>query len=123
VGLHNCQSRSHRAWGDPGARTLEQYIPITQNYVATLFRIALDPRTRSRNKYETAGISFSSIRHLALRPKAAVDLTPNPAVKHLSGVPQVAIDIQILLQNGAKLLLAPCITLLLDAVEIKRRPW
>jgi beta-mannosidase len=43
-----------RAWGDPSGKSLQEYIPITQNYVARLFQIALE-RAR-RLKYETGGI-------------------------------------------------------------------
>ena len=43
-----------RAWGDPTGKSLQEYIPISQNYVARLFQIALE-RAR-RLKYETGGI-------------------------------------------------------------------
>jgi len=43
-----------RAWGDPTGKSLQEYIPITQNYAARLFQIALE-RAR-RLKYETGGI-------------------------------------------------------------------
>jgi len=43
-----------RAWGDPDGKTLQEYIPITQNYVARLFQLALE-RAR-RLKYDTGGI-------------------------------------------------------------------
>lgn len=43
-----------RAWGDPAGMTLEQYIPITQNYVSRLFQLAIE-RMR-RRKYDAGGI-------------------------------------------------------------------
>jgi beta-mannosidase len=61
-----------RAWGEPGNRTLEQYIPITQNYVARLFQIALE-RAR-RMKYDTGGIlHFHAIDIWPSVTMAAVD--------------------------------------------------
>jgi beta-mannosidase len=42
------------AWGDPTGKSLQEYIPITQNYVARLFQLSLE-RAR-RLKYETGGI-------------------------------------------------------------------
>ncbi len=60
------------AWGEPGDKTLEQYIPITQNYVARLFQIALE-RAR-RMKYETGGIlHFHAIDIWPSVTMAAVD--------------------------------------------------
>jgi beta-mannosidase len=43
-----------RAWGDPAGMTLEQYIPITQNYVSRLFQLAIE-RMR-RRKCDAGGI-------------------------------------------------------------------
>jgi len=53
--LHKLQiPEAMRAWGDPKDKTLQEYIPITQNYVSRLFQIALE-RAR-RLKYDTGGI-------------------------------------------------------------------
>jgi hypothetical protein len=61
-----------RAWGDPAGKTLEEYISVTQNYVARLFQIALE-RAR-RLKYETGGIlHFHAIDIWPSVTMAAVD--------------------------------------------------
>ena len=44
-----------RAWGDPGAMTMEEYIPRTQAFVSRLFQIALE-RMRQRKSEGAGGI-------------------------------------------------------------------
>ena len=62
-----------RAWGEPGTRTLEEYIPHTQEYVARLFQLALE-RSR-RLKYNPAGgiLHFHAIDIWPSVTMAAVD--------------------------------------------------
>jgi beta-mannosidase len=71
--FHKLQiTESMRAWGDPAGMTLQEYIPITQSYVARLFQIALE-RAR-RLKYETGGIlHFHAIDIWPSVTMAAVD--------------------------------------------------
>lgn len=71
--FHKLQvSEAMRAWGDPAGKSLQEYIPITQNYVARLFQIALE-RAR-RLKYETGGIlHFHAIDIWPSVTMAAVD--------------------------------------------------
>jgi beta-mannosidase len=61
-----------RAWGRPGARTLRDYIPGTQAYVARLHQLAIE-RMR-RRKYEAGGIlHFHAIDFWPSVTMAAVD--------------------------------------------------
>jgi len=54
---NNCQyPQPCSPWGDPGARTLEQYIPITQKFVAVTTAVPDRSRSARRMKYET-GVS------------------------------------------------------------------
>ncbi len=67
-----------RAWGDPGAKTLEEYIPQTQAYVARLFQLALE-RSR-RLKYHPAGgiLHFHAIDIWPSITMAAIDFDRLP---------------------------------------------
>jgi beta-mannosidase len=67
-----------RAWGDPGDKTLKEYIPQTQAYVARLFQLALE-RSR-RLKYAPAGgiLHFHAIDIWPSITMAAIDFDRVP---------------------------------------------
>lgn len=67
-----------RAWGDPGALSLKEYIPRTQAYVSRLFQIALE-RSR-RLKYNPAGgiCHFHAIDIWPSVTMAAIDFDRRP---------------------------------------------
>jgi beta-mannosidase len=67
-----------RAWGEPGALTLQEYIPQTQDYVARLFQLALE-RMR-RLKYKPAGgiLHFHAIDLWPSVTMAALDFYRQP---------------------------------------------
>jgi beta-mannosidase len=67
-----------RAWGEPGAKTLQEYIPQTQDYVARLFQLAIE-RMR-RTKYKPAGgiLHFHAVDLWPSVTMAAVDFYRQP---------------------------------------------
>ena len=67
-----------RAWGDPGNKSLKEYIPQTQAYVARLFQLALE-RSR-RLKYQPAGgiLHFHAIDIWPSVTMAAIDFDRVP---------------------------------------------
>jgi beta-mannosidase len=67
-----------RAWGEPGDKSLREYIPQTQAYVARLFQIALE-RMR-RLKYQPAGgiLHFHAIDIWPSITMAAIDFDRRP---------------------------------------------
>ncbi|MEP0844727.1 MAG: hypothetical protein HRF43_18670, partial [Phycisphaerae bacterium] len=67
-----------RAWGDPGGKTLEEYIPQTQGYVARLFQLAIE-RMR-RLKYQPAGgiLHFHAVDIWPSVTMAAIDFDRLP---------------------------------------------
>jgi len=67
-----------RAWGDPGGKSLEEYIPQTQAYVARLFQIALE-RQRRRKSEGAGGIHhFHAIDIWPSVTMAAIDFERVP---------------------------------------------
>ncbi len=67
-----------RAWGDPGSRTMQEYIPVTQAYVARLFQIALE-RMRERKSEGAGGVlHFHAIDIWPSVTMAAVDFERTP---------------------------------------------
>jgi hypothetical protein len=71
-------SEALRAWGDPGNKSLKEYIPQTQAYVARLFQLALE-RSR-RLKYQPAGgiLHFHAIDIWPSVTMAAIDFDRVP---------------------------------------------
>lgn len=67
-----------RAWGEPGNKTLKEYIPQTQDYVARLFQLAIE-RMR-RIKYQPAGgiLHFHAIDLWPSVTMAAIDFYRQP---------------------------------------------
>jgi beta-mannosidase len=67
-----------RAWGEPGAMTLQEYIPQTQAYVARLFQLSIE-RMR-RLKYQPAGgiLHFHAIDLWPSVTMAALDFYRQP---------------------------------------------
>jgi beta-mannosidase len=66
-----------RAWGKPDGKTLKEYIPQTQNYVARLHQLAIE-RMR-RRKYEAGGIlHFHAIDFWPSVTMAAMDYFRRP---------------------------------------------
>ncbi len=67
-----------RAWGEPGALSLQEYIPQTQDYVARLFQLALE-RMR-RLKYQPAGgiLHFHAVDLWPSVTMAAIDFYRQP---------------------------------------------
>ena len=67
-----------RAWGEPGNKTLKEYIPQTQAYVARLFQLAIE-RMR-RIKYQPAGgiLHFHAIDLWPSVTMAAIDFYRQP---------------------------------------------
>jgi beta-mannosidase len=66
-----------RAWGKPDGKTLEEYIPQTQSYVARLHQLAIE-RLR-RRKYESGGIlHFHAIDFWPSVTMAAMDYFRRP---------------------------------------------
>ncbi|MCI0391254.1 MAG: beta galactosidase jelly roll domain-containing protein, partial [Acidobacteria bacterium] len=77
--FHKLQiTEAMRAWGDPGAMTLQEYIPQTQDYVARLFQLAIE-RMR-RLKYRPAGgiLHFHAIDIWPSVTMAALDFYRQP---------------------------------------------
>lgn len=67
-----------RAWGDPGGKSLREYIPQTQAYVARLFQIALE-RARRQKSAGTGGIlHFHAIDIWPSVTMAAIDVDRVP---------------------------------------------
>ena len=67
-----------RAWGEPGTKTLQEYIPQTQAYVARLFQLSIE-RMR-RLKYQPAGgiLHFHAIDLWPSVTMAALDFYRRP---------------------------------------------
>ncbi len=67
-----------RAWGDPGSKSLKEYIPQTQAYVSRLFQIALE-RARRRKSEGVGGIlHFHAIDIWPSVTMAAIDVDRVP---------------------------------------------
>ncbi len=67
-----------RAWGDPGTKTLQEYVPQTQAYVARLFQIALERARRRKNEGVGGILHFHAIDIWPSVTMAAIDIDRKP---------------------------------------------
>jgi len=67
-----------RAWGDPGGKSLEEYIPQTQAYVARLFQIALERQRRRKSEGAGGILHFHAIDIWPSVTMAAIDFERVP---------------------------------------------
>ncbi|QOY86192.1 glycoside hydrolase family 2 protein [Paludibaculum fermentans] len=67
-----------KAWGDPGALSLKEYIPQTQAYVARLFQIALERMRRRKNEGAGGVLHFHAIDIWPSVTMAAIDFNRVP---------------------------------------------
>ena len=67
-----------RAWGDPGSKSLKEYIPQTQAYVSRLFQIALERARRSKSEGVGGILHFHAIDIWPSVTMAAIDVDRVP---------------------------------------------
>jgi beta-mannosidase len=67
-----------RAWGEPGAMTLQEYIPQTQAYVSRLFQIALERMRRRKSSGAGGVLHFHAIDIWPSVTMAAIDFDRVP---------------------------------------------
>ena len=71
-------SEALRAWGGPGGKTLKEYIPQTQAYVARLFQIALERQRRRKSEGAGGILHFHAIDIWPSVTMAAIDFNRLP---------------------------------------------